>query len=111
MQSNYTAIIPPWDRPNSNRLMGPPIFDALLVITYTFSMYMLHVEKKKCLKIYTLSKSCVPNSENFHFLPFLDRKSVKEVCSDDGDSFSRLIIIFLIEIALLVFAQNLLVFN
>ena len=39
------------------------------------------------------------------------RSAVKEVCSDDGDSFSRLIIIFLVEVVLLVFAQNLLVFK
>ena len=34
----------PWDRPDSNRLMTPPIFDALLVITYTFSRYMLKMK-------------------------------------------------------------------
>ena len=38
------ATGPPWDRPNSNRLMTPPIFDALLVITYTFSRYMLKMK-------------------------------------------------------------------
>ena len=52
------------------------------------------MKNEKCLSAYTLSKSSVPNSENFHFVPFLDRKSVKGVCYDDGDSFSRLIIIF-----------------
>ena len=39
-----TVDQPPWDRPNSNRLMTPPIFDALLVITYTFSRYMLKMK-------------------------------------------------------------------
>ena len=70
----------------------PPQF---LTLCYSLPIHFEgEMKNEKCLSAYTLSKSSVPNSENFHFLPFLDRKSVKEVCSDDGDSFSRLIIIF-----------------
>ena len=39
----------PWDRPNSNRPMTPPIFDALLVITYTFWRW-----NEKCLSAYDM---------------------------------------------------------
>ena len=63
-----SGFAPPWDRPNSNRLMGPPIFYALLLITYTFSRYML--KRIFFLNIYSFKIMCPPTLKLFIFCLF-----------------------------------------
>ena len=44
-------------------------------------IFKVNVLDEKSLFVDILSRSCVLISEMFHFLPFLDRKSVKEESS------------------------------
>ena len=61
----------PWDRPNSNRLMTPPIFDALLLITYTF--WRWNEKWKMFICLYSFKIKC-PQLWKFSFSAFSGQK-------------------------------------